>query len=65
MRRRRDASLGKGGDAGAAFEFLIDALDGVAGAHALVMGGGKGVNGEVLREGLLHRAASLGAELEH
>ena len=50
----------KGGDAGAAFEFLIDALDGVAGAHAPVMGGREGVNGEALREVLLHPAGEFG-----
>ena len=51
----------EGGDAGAAFEFLIDALDGVAGAHAPVMGGGEGVNGEALREVLLHPGSEFGS----
>ena len=50
----------EGGDVGAAFEFLIDALDGVAGAHAPVMGGREGVNGEALREVLLHPAGEFG-----
>ena len=44
----------EGGDVGAAFEFLIDALDGVAGAHAAVMGNGEGINIEALREVLFH-----------
>ena len=44
----------KSGDAGAAFEFLIDAPDGVAGAHAPLRGGGEDVNGETFREVLLY-----------
>ena len=49
-----------GGDAGAAFEFLIDALDGVPGAQAPVMGGGKGGDGEALGEVLLHPDGEFG-----
>ena len=36
----RGFAEGKGCDAGAAFAFLIDALDGVAGAHTPVVGEG-------------------------
>ena len=36
----RGFAEGKGCDAGAAFAFLIDALDSVAGAHAPVVGEG-------------------------
>ena len=36
----------EGGGAGWAFAFPIDAFDGVAGAHAPLMGGGEGVKGE-------------------
>ena len=35
-----------GGDAGAAFEFLIDAFEGVGGAQAALVGGGQLEDGE-------------------
>jgi len=44
----------EGGDAGSAFEFLIDALDGVACAHATLVGSGEGEDGEALGDIFLH-----------
>ena len=38
------------GDAGAAFEFLVDPFQRVAGAHFLLVGAGQGENREALRE---------------
>jgi hypothetical protein len=35
-----------GGDAGAAFEFLVDAFEGVGGAQAALVSGGEGEDGE-------------------
>jgi hypothetical protein len=40
----------EGGDAGSAFEFLIDAFDGVACAHAALVGGREGEDSEALRD---------------
>ena len=53
----------KSGDAGAAFEFLIDAPDGVAGAHAPLRGGGEDVNGKPSGGSCSIQAASFGADL--
>ena len=39
------------GDAGAAFEFLVDAFEGVAGAQAALVGGREGEDGEAFRDG--------------
>ncbi len=50
----------EGGDAGAAFQLLIDALDGDASAPAPLMGAGEGLNGETLREVLLHPSSQCG-----
>jgi len=44
----------KGGDAGSAFEFLINAFDGVTCAHAALVGGRKGKDSEALRNVFLH-----------
>ena len=44
----------EGGDAGSAFEFLIDALNGVARAHAALVGERQGKNSEALRDIFLH-----------
>ena len=44
----------KGGDAGSAFEFLINAFYGVTCAHAAVVGGRKGKGSEALRNVFLH-----------
>ena len=38
---------------------LLDAVDGAAGAHAPMMGGGEGVNGEDLGKVLLHPEGEL------
>jgi hypothetical protein len=38
------------GDAGAAFEFLVDAFQGVAGAQSGLVGDGQGEGGEALRQ---------------
>ena len=44
----------EGSDAGSAFEFLINAFDGVTCAHAAVVGGRKGKDSEALRNVFLH-----------
>ena len=44
----------EGSDAGSAFEFLIDALDGVACAHAALVCGGEGEDGEALGDICFH-----------
>ena len=48
------------GDAGAAFEFLINPFERVGGAQAAVVGAGKGKDGEALREVFLHPRGELG-----
>ena len=40
-----------GGDAGAAFDFLVDPLERIGGAQAALVGGGEGEDGEALRKG--------------
>ena len=55
--------IGKeGGDADSAFDFLIDAFEGVAGAHAAMVGGRKGEDGESLRATLTPRMEHLPSE---
>ena len=49
----------EGGDAGSAFEFLIDAFDGVACAHTALVGGREGEDSEALRDILLHPGGEL------
>jgi len=44
----------EGGDAGSASEFLIDALDGVACAHAALVGSGEGEDREAFGDVCLH-----------
>ena len=53
----RGFAEGKSGDSVAAFEFLIDALDGVAGAHAPVVGEGIDL--------ILHTRCATGARPAH
>ena len=48
-----------GGDAGAAFEFLVDALQGVGGAQAALVGGGQLEDGKALRKVFLHPSGKL------
>lgn len=52
----------EGGDAGSALDFLIDAFEGVAGAHAAMVGGRKGEDGESLRATLTPRMEHLPSE---
>ena len=49
----------EGGDAGSAFEFLIDAFDGVACAHAALVGGREGEDSKALRDISLHPGGEL------
>ena len=51
------------GDAGAAFEFLVDAFQRIGGAHPLLVGGGQQEHREALRRFSSSQAASLGAVL--
>ena len=53
----------EGGDAGSAFEFLIDAFDGIACAHAALVGGREGKDREALREVVLHPGGELWGRL--
>ena len=48
------------GDAGAAFEFFIDAFERVAGAQAALVVAGEGESGEALREVFLHPGGQFG-----
>lgn len=52
------------GDAGAAFEFLVDAFEGVAGAQAALVGGWEGEDGEAFGMAVSSHAESFGAETE-
>ena len=47
------------GDAGAAFEFFVDAFEWVAGAQAALVVAGEGESGEALREVFLHPGGEL------
>ena len=49
-----------GGDAGAAFEFLVDPFEGVGGAQAALMGGGEGEDGEALWKGRFQPGGEFG-----
>jgi len=48
-------------DASASFEFLVHALDGVAGAHPSVMGNRQSINGKALRDVCLHPNGEFGS----
>jgi len=50
----------QGRDAGAAFEFLVDPFDGVAGAQPFVMRCGQAEHGKTFRQVFLHPRGELG-----
>ena len=49
------------GDPSAAFEFLVDPFQGVAGAHASLVGHGQGEDGQALRQVDFHPGGELGS----
>ena len=53
----------EGGDAGSAFEFLIDAFDSVAGAHAALVSGREGEDREAFGDVCLHPGGKLRSRL--
>jgi len=57
----------EGSDAGSASEFLIDAFDGVACAHAALVGGREGEDSKALRDIFLHPGGGTfgGEELQN
>ena len=54
----------RGGDTSSVYEFLVDALNGIAGAHASAMGFGQGVDGEALRDIGVHPGGEFGCDLD-